>query len=110
MLEYIKRNPLIFILIFLAIVAPQFVVGTLRFFLYAILGVILLIVIAGVLLRFRIERFKRNMQDGMGGYSDANSNAQGEREDIRIVVDPAKKEKKVSKNVGDYVDFEEVEE
>ncbi len=130
MFDYIKRNPFLFILILIAITAPNLVLGMTKVALYIFLGIIFFIVLLSRLFRLYVWRLQRRAQDGMGGgsagsnggfnytswssrgnQSSSNNNSgssKGSSERVKIVVDQTN-DKKVSKNVGEYVDFEEVD-
>ncbi len=129
MFDYIKRNPFLFILILIAITAPNLVLGMTKVALYIFLGIIFFIVLLSLLFRLYVWRLQRRAQDGMGGGSagsnggfnytsswSSRGNQSGNQggskgsssEGVKIVVDQTQ-EKKVSKNVGEYVDFEEVD-
>ncbi len=119
MLDTIKNNLGIFFIIFIAIVAPQFFVGSLKVILFIILGIIALLLILGIVFRVKIVNLQKQMQDQMHNQSGFNPNASSsstsnnsrqDEGDVKIFTQQGANEKKVSNNVGDYVDFEEVEE
>ncbi|MFI3281737.1 MAG: DUF4834 family protein [Rikenellaceae bacterium] len=125
MFDFIKDNPIIFLLIFLAIVAPTFFLGAMQVIFYIIAGIILLIFILGLVFKYKIRQFQKNMESQMGGgeqqqqggfYNFGQQNGGRQRRatnddgDVKIFKQKGVGEKKVSKNVGDYVDFEEVKE
>lgn len=124
MLDTIKNNLGIFFIIFIAIVAPQFFVGSLKVILFIILGIIALLVILGIVFRVKIVNLQKQMQDQMhnqgsfnqGGFnpnassSSTSNNSRQDEGDVKIFAQQGANEKRVSNNVGDYVDFEEVEE
>ncbi len=106
MFDMIKNNTLLWVIIFLAIVAPSFLVGAMRVVLYIILGIILLMFILSLIFRVKIERLRSQMENNIN-----NAGQQNQQEgDVKIFTTKAATEKKVSKGVGDYVDFEEVKE
>ncbi|MFR9648865.1 MAG: DUF4834 family protein [Rikenellaceae bacterium] len=120
MFDYIKRNPLIFILIFLAVVAPRLVFSAIGIIIYAILGVVILLMALGLYFKARMNRIRKEMNNQAGGDSRSytytwssrgeSKKSQEPKSGVKIVADESSQEKKVSKNVGEYVDFEEIEE
>ncbi|MFI3282197.1 MAG: DUF4834 family protein [Rikenellaceae bacterium] len=120
----IKSNPLIWVIIFLAVVAPSFLFGAVKVVLYIILGLILLFIILGFIFRVRVQTFRSQMEDQIrGGQGGRQGGGQGgganpfggasprnpkEEGDVKIFATPQSQEKKVRNDVGDYVDFEEI--
>ncbi len=110
MFDTIKSNPIIWVLIFLAIVAPSFLFGAMRVVLYFILGIILLLFILSLIFNVRIQTMRTRMEEQMRGgagaqYRDPAADKEG---DVKVYTTNATAEKKVQKGVGDYVDFEEI--
>ncbi len=122
MFDFIKDNPIIFLLIFIAIVAPSFFVGALQVIFYIVAGIVLLLLIIGLVFRAKIRKIQRDMGQQAGGngqsfggfYSFGQQHRQRgnktDQDDVKIYKQKGVGEKKVSKDVGDYVDFEEVKE
>ncbi len=121
MLDIIKNNLGLFFVIFIAVVAPQFFVGGLKVILFIVLGIIALLFILGIVFRVKIVNMQKQMQDQMknggaqnfGGFNPNGNNSQTnttDEGDVKIFTQQGVNEKRVSNNVGDYVDFEEVEE
>ncbi len=125
MFNWIKDNPFIFLLIFLAIAAPSLFMGAMRVIFYIVIGVVLLLLILGIIFRAKIRRLQRDMEQQMGGTAGNQSRSWGgfysgeqgrntsrkqAEGDVKIFKTNGAGEKKVSKDVGDYVDFEEVKE
>ncbi len=120
MFNWIKDNPLFFLLIFLAVAAPSFFFGAMRVIFYIIFGIVILLLILGLIFRAKIRELQKQAEQQMGGgargfYSSHGSGSRqgGSRQeegDVNIFSQGAGSEKKVSKDVGDYVDFEEVKE
>ncbi len=123
MFDFIKDNPILFLLIFLAIVAPSFFVGAMQFIFYIIAAIVLLVLILGLYFRYKIRRIQKDMDNQMrGGGQSTQGGFYGfgqqynagrktkEEEDVKIFQQRGTGEKKVSKDVGDYVDFEEIKE
>ncbi len=124
MFDWIKDNPIFFVLIFLAIAAPQFFVGAMQVIIYIVCGVVVLFLILGLLLRAKIRRLQREAEQQMGGgqnfggqnfggafyTNQRRTKSQDKEGDVNIFTQKGAGDKKVSRNVGDYVDFEEVKE
>ncbi|MFR9661937.1 MAG: hypothetical protein SNF60_07760 [Rikenellaceae bacterium] len=106
MFDFIKRNMLLCIIIFLAVVSPSFLFGAMKFIVLFILGGIAIIYILSLVLGLRVQSLERDMRRG-GGY---RAKADDEGKVNIFKANSAAKEKKVSKDVGDYVDFEEIKE
>ncbi|MFI3292557.1 MAG: DUF4834 family protein [Rikenellaceae bacterium] len=128
----IKSNPLLWIIIFLAVVAPSFLFGAMKVVIYIILGIILLFVILSAIFSFKIQTMRSKIEDQMrGGAGNSSQNPFGQNSsaqnpfgqnkssrggakrqnnegDVKIYASSQSQEKKVSKDVGDYVDFEEI--
>ena len=130
---FIQRNPLTFLLIVLVgITAPALLKGLAMLVLYAILGLLLAGVLLLVIFGWRVRSMQRRMEEqfsqrfgnggpfgnkggdpfgtaGRGGsrssWGDASSrDREGEVHLYRTSDTP---EKRISKEVGDYVEFEE---
>ena len=108
MFDIIKSNPVLWIIIFLAIVAPSVLFGAVQVVLFLILGFIVLLFILSLLFRVRIRAMRSHMETEMR--DAANPSAQQQEEgDVKIYTTTSQHEKRVKKDVGDYVDFEEVD-
>lgn len=114
---FVRRNPLatLFILI-LAIGAPALLRGIALFFLYFMMGIVLLVVAAILLFRWRIYKMRRQMEDRFGegnfggqgfGPPFAEQPPKGREGEVKVYKTSETPEKRVSRNVGDYVEFEE---
>ncbi|MFI3324206.1 MAG: DUF4834 family protein [Rikenellaceae bacterium] len=120
MFNWIKDNPLLFLLIFLAVAAPSLFVGAMRVIFYIIFGIIILLLILGIIFRAKIRKLQKQAEQQMGSgaggfYSSYSSRSRQsapkqEEGDVNIFSQGAGGEKKISNDVGDYVDFEEVKE
>ena len=123
LVRFVQRNPLTtLVILILAIGAPALLRGIALFFLYFIMGVIVLVVAAILLFRWRVYKMRRRMEEqfgegfgqqsgpkGFGGFgSPFAEQPRKEREgEVKVHKTPGTPEKRVSKDVGDYVDFEE---
>ena len=66
---FVQRNPLMVLLLFvLALFAPALVKGIAVFILYALMGIVLAAVLLAVLLRWRIRRVRREMEEQFRGF------------------------------------------
>lgn len=119
---FVQRNPLtVLAIVVLALAAPALLKGIAIFILYFVLGLVLLGVAAVLLFRWRIRKVQRQMEErfGEGGFDAggfgspfAGRSSRGEtREgDVKVRKTAETPEKRVSQNVGDYVEFEETKE
>ena len=107
---FIRRNPLFCLLIFLlALFAPSVLGGIAMFVLYALLGLVVLAIILLLSFRWRIYRMRKDLEDQFGGQSFGPGPAGNAREgEIHIRKTKGAGEKRVRKDVGDYIEFEEV--
>ena len=118
-INYIQRNPLTTIIIIMIMVFAPSVFGAL---LVGIAVAVLLLLAVPIYMLFRVRRMSRKMEEQMrnntreGGFysqhrSDANSQWSQRREQegrVRVHSTSEQPQKRVSDDVGDYVDFEEV--
>ncbi len=122
MFNWIKDNPIFFFIIFLAIAAPSLFLGAVKVVFYIVLAVILFLVILGIIFRAKITRLQNEMRDSMSGnpmggaqgssrgfYNSSSSSSTTEQGDVKIFKQRGVGEKRVSGDVGDYVEFEEVD-
>lgn len=112
--NFVKQMPLFaFVLVAIAIAAPWM----LGYMLYALLALVLLAVLAFSILAWRLRRVQREMQEqfrkageqaGHQRYNYRSSRRKASNEgDVSIHATTAMPEKKVSDDVGEYVDFKE---
>lgn len=116
---FIRRNPITcLVVLILAVAAPAVLKGIAIFILYLILGVVVLSVVLAFFFRRRVNKMRRQMEDqfqSQGGYG-SDPFAGGQRSsatqegDVKVYKTEDTPEKRVSKNVGDYVEFEETKE
>lgn len=115
---FIRRNPILcLIILLLAFFAPSVLGGIAMFILYALLGLALLVVLLVLSFRWRIGRMRKEMEEQLGaegfkrGGFDPGASADPTHEgEVKVHKVRGVGEKRVSKDVGDYVDFEEVTE
>ena len=118
---FVRRNPIFcLVVLMLALLAPSLLKGIAAFVLYFILAIVLFGVVILALLRWKLYRMQREMQGqfsqqqraaggayrshGFGGTAQPNQKREGE---VKIYVTSDKPEKRISDDVGDYVEFEE---
>lgn len=111
---FIRRNPLLCLLIlFLALLSPQLLAGALKMVLYVVLFFVLLALAVAAMLGYRLHRLRRDVEEQMRGSNpfggNAGSTGSGPREGEVSVQQTQPQEKKINSDVGDYVDFEEVD-
>lgn len=116
---FVRRNPLTVLLIaVLAVTAPALLRGLATFILYLVLGFVLLVCILTLALRHRLRTMQRRMEEQFGARPDAESsyrwtnrrNVRPDEGDVRVHRTAATPGKRISDEVGDYVDFEETRE
>ncbi len=122
-IAFVQRNPIFcLVVLMLALLAPQVLQGIVLFVLYGLLGLFILVGVAIVAFRWRIARMQQRMEERFGqdarrqqgqwydaGAGRSRRNASGEGS-VHIHRTSNAPEKRVSDNVGDYVDFEESDE
>ncbi len=114
---FVRRNPLtVLLIVVLAVTAPALLRGLATFILYLLLGFVLFVCLLTLVLRYRIRRVQRRMEEQFGARSEAESSyrwtnhktrAEGDVHVHRTAATPGKR---ISDEVGDYVDFEETRE
>lgn len=110
---FVRRNPLfVLCIVVLALVAPALLRGVASFILYLFFGFVLLVGVLALLLRWRVWRVQRDMEKQFGrgfraGDPFAGRQRRSREGDVRVHKTAGAPEKRVSSDVGDYVDFEE---
>lgn len=116
---FVQRNPLtVLVIIILALGAPALLKGIALFVLYLLAGIVVLGVVAALLLRRRMNRIRRQMEEqfsdfaGQGPFREpfAGERTTAREGEVKVHKTPETPEKRVSKSVGDYVEFEETKE
>ncbi len=114
--EFVRRNPVTcLVIVILAVAAPSVLVGIANFIFYVMLTILLLGVVFVLLFRYRINRLRREMkqQDGFSQEGRRRSYTWYSRRDegdVKVYKTPETPEKRINDSVGEYVEFEEVEE
>lgn len=109
---FVRRNyALCLFILFLALFSPLLLVGALKIVLYVVLFFVLLSIIAALALGYRLNRLARKqMQNGDAFYGRTYSREREQAREGEVSVHRTQpQEKKVNSRVGDYVDFEEVD-
>ena len=112
--EGFKNTPLlVFVILAIALAAPSLF----GYIFYAILGLVALIIVAFCILAWRLSRVQREVMDqfrqqgeqaGHRHYSYRSSRRRAENEgDVSVHTTTAHREKRISDDVGEYVDFKE---
>ena len=120
LVRFVQRNPLTtLVILILAVGAPALLRGIALFFLYFIMGVIVLVVAAILLFRWRVYKMRRRMEEQFGegnfggqgfGSPFAGEPRKGREGEVKVYKTSDTPEKRVSRDVGDYVEFEETKE
>ena len=112
--DFVRRNPLTcMLLVMIAVFVPS-AFGAL---LIGLAVAALLLLAIPVIALFRLRRISRQMEEQAreqgfkGGYSyQRRSRSRSDEGDVRVYATDEATEKRVSDDVGEYVDFEEVKE
>lgn len=120
LVRFVQRNPLTtLVILILAVGALRCSGGSHFFFLYFIMGVIVLVVAAILLFRWRVYKMRRRMEEQFGegnfggqgfGSPFAGEPRKGREGEVKVYKTSETPEKRVSRDVGDYVEFEETKE
>ena len=121
---FVQRNPLtVLVILILAIAAPALLKGVALFFLYVVMSILILAVALILVFRWRMNKVRRQMEEQFGeGFDPRNFCGQGfgspfageprkgREGEVKVRKTSGAPEKRVSKDVGDYVEFEETKE
>ncbi len=119
---FVRRNPiLVAVIVILAIAAPAVLRGLATLILYIVLGFVLLLVVLLIALRWRIYKVQQQVRDQFGNAQQQQGfnpftrqqqrpTNQPEEGEVTIHKTTATPEKRISEDVGDYVEFEETKE
>ena len=104
---FVRRNPIFcLVVLILAIGAPSLLAGIASVILYVILAVVAVMFIASLVLRWRLARLADNLrQPPHDNYARSRRSRRSDEGDVQIHIN--RNEKRISDDVGDYVDFEE---
>ena len=115
--EFVRRNPVTcLVILILAVAAPSVVVGIANFIFYLMLTILLLGVVFVLLFRYRIDKLRREMEQ-QGGFTQEGAHrrtythySRRREGDVKVYKTSDAPEKRINDSVGEYVEFEEVEE
>ncbi|MDE7069281.1 MAG: DUF4834 family protein [Alistipes sp.] len=107
---FVRRNPLFcLLLLLLALFAPSVLEGIAMFVVYAVLGLMLLFAAIVFSFRWKLYRMRRDMEKQFGSGTTAGGHTSRNREgEVKIRKTADAPEKRIRRDVGDYVDFEEM--
>ena len=111
---FVRRNPIIFLVaLFVALASPQLLAGAFKAIIYAFMFFLILMLAIGLYMSYRINRLRKEaaeqtMRNASGSSRNYRQNPQQPREGEVSVHQTEPQEKKINKNVGDYVDFEDI--
>ena len=113
LVAFVRRNPFIFLIaLFVALASPQLLAGAFKAIMYVIMFFLILMSAIGLYLSYRINRLRQDaeqkMRNASGSYRNYGHKTQQPREGEVSVHQTEPQEKKINKNVGDYVDFEDI--
>lgn len=115
---FVRRNPLLCLcIVMLAFLAPSVLKGIAAFALYFLLAILLMGIVIVLTIRWRLRRLQREMRHQQGPHAGApfggfsNTTGAGRQQpgegEVKVHVTSEAPEKRISKDVGDYVEFEE---
>ena len=119
---FIRRMPLLcVVVVMLALAAPSVLEGIAVFILYFVLTIFIFMLVIGLVLRGRIrrrmqQRMEEQFRTGFGPFGaggpgtpggDPASGSRPREGEVHIRRTASPPEKRVARDVGDYVDFEE---
>lgn len=124
LVNFVRRNPLtVLLIVVLALTALALLRGLATLMLYLVLGFVIFIVVVLAMMRWRLykvqqqvrRQFDEQQRNATGGFwSFHGSTTQGQQRhaastegEVKIRKSGATPEKRISEDVGDYVDFEE---
>ena len=123
LLGFVRRNPVfVAVVVILAIAAPAVLRGLATLRLYIMLGFAIAIIVLLIALRWRIYKVQQQVRDQFGQQQQHHSQGfnpfarqqrptnQPEEGEVTVHKTTATPEKRISEDVGDYVEFEETKE
>ena len=103
---FVRRNPIFcLVVLILAIGAPSLLAGIASVILYVILAVVAVMFIASLVLRWRLARLADNLRQPPPPHDNYARSRRNDEGDVQSHIN--RNEKRISDDVGDYVDFEE---
>lgn len=114
---FVQRNPLtVLAVVVLALAAPALLKGIALFVLWFIVGLVVLAAVALMVFRWRIRTVRRQMEEQFGqgfageGASPFTRRRQSREGEVKVYKTSGTPDKRISSDVGDYVEFEETNE
>ncbi len=115
--RFVRRNPVTCLVILILAVARVVLVGIANFIFYVMLTILLLGVVFVLLFRYRVNKLRREMGQ-QGGFSQEGPRrpptytwySRRDEGDVKVYKTSDTPEKRINDSVGEYVEFEEVEE
>jgi membrane protein implicated in regulation of membrane protease activity len=108
--EFIRRNIItILIVLILTVAAPSVLVGITQFIFYFLCGLFLIALVVLIAFRWRMERLRREMEQHVEQVYTRRRREDTAVGDIHIYKNTQSTEKRINEKVGEYVDFEEVD-
>lgn len=120
---FVRRNPLLVaVIVILAFAAPAVLRGLATLILYIVLGLVIFFTVLLIALRWRIYKVQQQVRDQFGQQQQRQQQGfnpfgqQQRREprtdegEVTVHKTTATPEKRISEDVGDYVEFEETKE
>ncbi len=118
MAAFVERNPVFCLLMLLcAVVAPWLFKSVLTILMYVVLAFVVVGLVIFGSMAWRLRSIRRQMREGMGsnaggkawgGFARERGADRGRDGEVKVHRTAGARRKRVSDNVGDYVDFEEV--
>lgn len=126
LVAFVRRNPLtVLLIVVLALTAPALLRGLATLILYLVLGFVIFIVVVLLMMRWRLHKVQQQVRQqfneqqrrtngGFSGFSgfgaSQHSRTRSDEGEVKIRQTGATPEKRISNDVGDYVEFEETKE
>ncbi len=117
LVTFVRRNPIFCLVLFiLAVGAPSLLAGIASVVLYIILGLLIVTIITSLYLRWRFTKVQRDMKErygagggftNAGGFTGNNRQRSSREGEVHLHRHSDAGDKRVSDDVGDYVDFVE---
>ncbi len=121
LVSFVRRNPLtVLLIIVLALTAPSLLRGLATLILYLVMGFVLFIVVVLLMMRWRLHKVQQQVRQQFDEQQQRHANAGSsfydrfrrteQAGDVKVHKTAHTPEKRISEDVGDYVDFEETKE
>ncbi len=109
-----KDNLFLWFLLFLAVVAPSFFYGAVQLVAIIVFAFVVLLIIGGVVIRWKLYKIQKSRDAARQAFSqsytaESSASAADAEGDVKVYRNEPAGDKRVASDVGDYVEFEEVE-